>query len=78
VQAYKTARNAVIDLYQEDVSRRLTFKQCRGQLHGDVNSCLRLFQFLEHWGIINGQADVGADAKVPSYLVSPEGAAVTR
>ena len=78
VQAYRAARNAVVVLYQEDVSRRLTFKQCRGQLHGDVNACLRVFQFLEHWGMINGQADGGADAKAPSYLVAPDGAALTR
>ena len=75
VQAYRAARNAIVELYQEDVSRRLRFLQCRSRLRGDVNAGLRVFRFLEHWGIINAQADANAAAKVPAFLVPPEGEA---
>ena len=75
MQAYRTARNAVVELYQEDVSRRLEFERCRGRLHGDVNACLRVFRFLEHWGIINSQAGPAVSVKPPSFLVAPGGVA---
>jgi hypothetical protein len=73
MQAYRAARNAIVDLYQESVSRRLRFLQCRSRLQGDVNAGLRVFRFLQHWGIINAQADANAAAKVPSFLIPPGG-----
>ena len=73
VQAYRAARNAIVELYQEDVSKRLRFAHCRGWLQGDVNAGLRVFCFLEHWGVINAQADAHVGAKHPSFIVPDAG-----
>ena len=57
---YKQYRNFMIDKFREDASRKLTFTECRRELVGDVSSMLRVYQFLDAWGLINfgvGQAN---------------------
>lgn len=50
---YRTLRNALVNKFREDPSRKITFTECRSVLGGDVNALLRVFNFLEHWGLIN-------------------------
>lgn len=52
-KTYKEFRNYMIDKFREDPRRRITFTNCRKALVGEVSSRLRIFEFLEHWGIIN-------------------------
>lgn len=50
---YKEYRDFIISKYREDPSRRLTFSEIRKSLVGDVNYLLKVFLFLEKWGLIN-------------------------
>ncbi len=56
-QAYKEARNFIINKYREDTSRRLSFAEVRAGLEGDAGGLQRIYSFLDHWGLINYQAD---------------------
>ena len=51
--SYRAMRNAIVQRFREDPSRRITFAECRPSLVGDLNGMQRIFTFLEHWGIIN-------------------------
>ena len=50
---YKGYRDFIINTFRADVSKKITFTQCREKLAGDVNAIHRVFAFLEHWGLIN-------------------------
>ncbi|KAL6200980.1 hypothetical protein ACLB2K_024695 [Fragaria x ananassa] len=50
---YKYYRNHIIRHYRSNPGRRLTFTDVRKTLVGDVGSILRVFNFLEAWGLIN-------------------------
>ncbi|XVE63705.1 hypothetical protein DITRI_Ditri07aG0041300 [Diplodiscus trichospermus] len=50
---YKEYRDFIINKYREDPSRRLTFTEIRKSLIGDVTLLLKVFLFLETWGLIN-------------------------
>ncbi|KVI06146.1 SWI/SNF complex subunit SWI3A isoform X1 [Cynara cardunculus var. scolymus] len=52
-RVYKEYRDFIISKYREDPSRRLTFSEVRKSLVGDVNYLLKVFLFLEKWGLIN-------------------------
>ncbi|CAI9280582.1 unnamed protein product [Lactuca saligna] len=52
-RVYKEYRDFIISKYREDPSRRLTFSEVRKSLVGDVNYLLKVFRFLEKWGLIN-------------------------
>ncbi|KAI3759512.1 hypothetical protein L6452_07394 [Arctium lappa] len=52
-RVYKEYRDFIISKYREDPSRRLTFSEVRRSLVGDVNYLLKVFLFLEKWGLIN-------------------------
>jgi hypothetical protein len=69
---YKEARNLMVDLYRRDVRRRLTFTEARRQLAGDAAALQRIFEFLEHWGLLNYQAPGGGGAADPD--IAPDGA----
>lgn len=71
-QMYKEARNLMVDLYRRDVRRRLTFTEARRQLEGDAAALQRIFEFLEHWGLLNYQAPGGGGAAEPDD--APDGA----
>ncbi|CAA0831763.1 SWI/SNF complex subunit SWI3A [Striga hermonthica] len=53
---YKEYRDFIISKYREDPSRRLTFTDVRKSLVGDVSILLKVFTFLEKWGLINFNA----------------------
>lgn len=55
-RVYKEYRDFIISKYREDPSRRLTFSEVRKSLVGDVNYLLKVFRFLEKWGLINFSA----------------------
>lgn len=67
-KTYKEYRNYMIDKFREDPRRRITFTDCRKALVGEVSSRLRIFEFLEHWGIINyipeRKSVVGAEGEI--------------
>ncbi|XP_039002582.1 SWI/SNF complex subunit SWI3B [Hibiscus syriacus] len=53
---YKYYRNSIIKLFRENPSRKITFTEARRNLVGDVGSIRRVFDFLDHWGLINYSA----------------------
>ena len=59
---YKEYRDFIINKYRENPKQALTFAEVRRMVIGDVNSLSRVFEFLEHWGLINQQVagDQGA------------------
>ncbi|XP_051147868.1 SWI/SNF complex subunit SWI3A [Andrographis paniculata] len=50
---YKEYRDFIISKYREDPSRKLTFTDVRKSLVGDISVLLKVFTFLEKWGLIN-------------------------
>ncbi|KAL6584362.1 hypothetical protein OROMI_003651 [Orobanche minor] len=50
---YKEYRDFIISKYREDTFRKLTFTEVRKSLVGDVSVLLKVFTFLEKWGLIN-------------------------
>lgn len=50
---YKEYRDFIISRYREDPSRKLTFTEVRKSLVGDISVLLKVFTFLEKWGLIN-------------------------
>ncbi|KAB2082256.1 hypothetical protein ERO13_A05G177500v2 [Gossypium hirsutum] len=49
-------RNSIIKLFRVNPSRKITFTDVRKTLVGDVGSIRRVFDFLDHWGLINYSA----------------------
>lgn len=54
---YMEYRNFMIDTFRLNPSEYLTFTACRRNLAGDVAAIMRVFNFLETWGLINYQVD---------------------
>lgn len=52
-RVYKEYRDFIISKFREDPSRRLTFSEVRKSLVGDVSYLLKVFSFLEKYGLIN-------------------------
>ncbi len=76
VQVYQEYRNFMINKYREDQSRRLTFTLARTHLAGDVNGILRVWTFLDSWGLINFSAKTPspADDLGPApFQLAPQG-----
>ena len=59
LQRYKDLRNAVVDRYREDPTRRLGFSEAAASMPDQGPGLLRIWSFLDEWGIINFQARVG-------------------
>ncbi|XP_039070002.1 SWI/SNF complex subunit SWI3B-like isoform X2 [Hibiscus syriacus] len=53
---YMYYRNSIIKLFRENPYRKVTFTNARRNLVGDVGSIRRVFDFLDHWGLINYSA----------------------
>lgn len=53
---YKDYRDFIISKYREDPSRKLTFTDVRKSLVGDISVLLKVFTFLEKWGLVNFNA----------------------
>lgn len=69
---YKEYRDFIINKYRENPKRALTFNEVRRMMIGDVNSLGRVFDFLEHWGLINHQVSsdqAASEAPPPSPTV---------
>ncbi|KAK9817370.1 hypothetical protein WJX74_007089 [Apatococcus lobatus] len=76
-KVYQEYRNFMINKYREDQSRRLTFTDARTLLAGDVNGILRVWTFLDSWGLINFSAKERppADSLGPApFQLAPSGA----
>ena len=56
IQAYMKLRNLIVDAYRESPTTRLTFSSVRARAAADAGAALRVFSFLDHWGIVNFQA----------------------
>ncbi|KAL7099324.1 hypothetical protein ACP275_09G076900 [Erythranthe tilingii] len=50
---YKEYRDFIITKYREEPSRKLTFTDVRKSLVGDISILLKVFTFLDKWGLIN-------------------------
>ena len=53
---YKEIRNLIINMYREDVTRRLTFSDARQCISADAEVAQQVWAFLDAWGIINYHA----------------------
>lgn len=68
---YKEYRDFIINKYRENPKQALTFNEVRRMLSGDVNSLSRVFEFLEHWGLINQHFSLDqAASEAPSPSLS--------
>ncbi|KAG2493874.1 hypothetical protein HYH03_007812 [Edaphochlamys debaryana] len=86
-ETYRSLRAALISMYREDPSRRLTFGEARSRLQGDVTAIHRVWTFLDYWGLINFSAvdapwpkggGGGADGPNPfTQVLGPPGTSVT-
>lgn len=56
-QYYKTVRNFIVNTYRINPSEKISFFAIRRNLKGDAGSLLRIYKFLEKWGLINHQAN---------------------
>lgn len=56
-QYYKTVRNFIVNTYRINPSDKISFFAIRRNLKGDAGSLLRIYKFLEKWGLINHQAN---------------------
>ncbi|XBW37256.1 hypothetical protein QEN19_002839 [Hanseniaspora menglaensis] len=52
---YKIVRNFIVNTYRINPNEKITFLSIRRNLTGDAGSLLRIFKFLEKWGLINYQ-----------------------
>ena len=78
-QVYQEYRNFMINKHREDQSKRLTFTDARTLLAGDVNGILRVWTFLDSWGLINFSAKEPppADNLGPApFQLAPSGVAL--
>jgi SWI/SNF related-matrix-associated actin-dependent regulator of chromatin subfamily C len=62
---YKEYRDFIINKYRENPKQPLTLTEVRRMLVGDVNSLSRVFDFLEHWGLINHPVSLEPAAIAP-------------
>ncbi|CAM6128725.1 unnamed protein product [Calypogeia fissa] len=63
---YKDYRDFIINKYRENMQRTLTFTEVRRMLIGDVNAIRRVFDFLDHWGLINHQVVQESNDQMPA------------
>lgn len=56
MQMYMDFRNAMINKYREDKSRKLSYTDARRMIIGDATAILRIYTFLDGWGLINFEA----------------------
>ncbi|OBA28718.1 SWIRM-domain-containing protein [Hanseniaspora valbyensis NRRL Y-1626] len=61
---YKTVRNFIVNTYRINPNEKMTFLSIRRNLVGDVGSLLRIFKFLEKWGIINYQVKYSQNEEI--------------
>merc|ERR1719273_2372696 len=59
-EIYLSYRNFMIDTYRLNPTEYLTSTACRRNLAGDVCAIMRVHAFLEQWGLINYQVDIGS------------------
>ncbi|KAL8274746.1 hypothetical protein Esti_001351 [Eimeria stiedai] len=65
VRVYRQLRNSIMGHYQANPLKHLAFTDCRQLIPGDAALLLRVYSFLDYWGLINFQAD---PATVPSSV----------
>ncbi|KAI5167643.1 SWI/SNF related-matrix-associated actin-dependent regulator of chromatin subfamily C [Nematocida sp. AWRm79] len=61
VQKYMFTRNTIFKLYQKNTSTYLSITQCRKCVSEDISTLIRIYSFLEHWGLINYKVGVKRD-----------------
>ncbi|CDJ41710.1 Related to swi/snf-related matrix-associated actin-dependent regulator of chromatin, subfamily c, member 1, related [Eimeria tenella] len=62
---YVHLRQSLMDLYRQNPQKYLSFTECRQSIPGDAALLLRVYCFLDYWGLINFQAN---PATVPSSV----------
>ena len=56
-QSYIESRDFMVGTWRSHPEVYLSFTACRRHLAGDVCAMMRIFSFLEHWGLINYQVE---------------------
>ncbi|XP_026190758.1 SWI/SNF complex subunit SWI3C [Cyclospora cayetanensis] len=56
-EVYVHLRQAIIGQYRQNPQKHLSFTECRQLIPGDAALLLRVYSFLDYWGLINFQAD---------------------
>ncbi|BFI43154.1 hypothetical protein AXG93_1865s1280 [Marchantia polymorpha subsp. ruderalis] len=70
---YKEYRDFIINKYREKEQRLLTFTEVRRMLIGDVNALRRVFDFLDHWGLINHQVGTESNQEASPTPITDDG-----
>ncbi len=68
---YKDYRDFMINTYRLNPVEYLTVTACRRNLAGDVCAIMRVHAFLEQWGLINYQVNIGTRDAMPDELTNP-------
>ncbi|KAH9386566.1 SWI/SNF related-matrix-associated actin-dependent regulator of chromatin subfamily C [Nematocida major] len=61
VQKYVSARNTIFKMYQENTSTHVSITLCRRRIPEDISTLIKIYTFLEHWGLINYKIGVRRD-----------------
>lgn len=82
-EVYMRARNHMVNRWREQAPHGVTFSELRKELAGDAAALMRLFNFLEQWGLVNFKAQAAkkqhadADNTRPSQQREDEAKLVT-
>ncbi|KAI5191848.1 SWI/SNF related-matrix-associated actin-dependent regulator of chromatin subfamily C [Nematocida minor] len=60
-QKYVATRNTIFKMYQENTASHLSITECRRKVSEDVSTLIKIYSFLEHWGLINYKIGVKRD-----------------
>ncbi|OAG29326.1 SWI/SNF related-matrix-associated actin-dependent regulator of chromatin subfamily C [Nematocida displodere] len=61
VKGYLHVRNRIFRMFQNNPGAHLSITQCRKYLTDDVSMIIKVYTFLEHWGLINYKVGVKRD-----------------
>ncbi|KAI5181264.1 SWI/SNF related-matrix-associated actin-dependent regulator of chromatin subfamily C [Nematocida sp. AWRm80] len=61
---YMRNRNKIFELFQNNPEVYLSITQCRRVVSEDISVIIRIYSFLEHWGLINYKVGVKRDASL--------------
>ena len=51
---YRAMRDSMVRMSLENPAKHLSFTHCRRLVGGEISTVYRVYQFLDHWGLING------------------------
>lgn len=52
-ERYVRIRNRIFKMFQDNTKNHLSITQCRKCISEDISTIIKIYSFLEHWGLIN-------------------------